>query len=115
MLIENILDDTADGLELERIKEKISSVYNQMLSQSFKNKKPSGTPEELEEFLASNELSFGPPAESLDSEAENIDALLDKLLHNDSIKPVAEAQKKKLKGLIKQRERTKGLGGMFAL
>jgi len=115
MLIENILDDTSDGLELDRIKEKISSVYTQLLSQSFKNKRPTGTPEELEEFLETNQLNFGTPADTLDKEAASIDALLDKLLHNDDIKPVAEEQKKKLKGLIKQRERTKGLGGMFAL
>ena len=103
-----------DSLDLERIKGKITSAYNQMLEHLYKKDYPGGNAEEMELFVNDNTLEFKSPGDSFDEDSDEVDALLDKLLKRDDLKPVAEVEQKKLHQLIKRRKQG-SFGGLFNL
>ena len=51
MNIADLFDDSALDLELDKIKQKIAKLYNEILEQVFKVENPTGSPEELASFL----------------------------------------------------------------
>jgi hypothetical protein len=111
--MQDALEDTSDSLDLEHIKNKITSAYQKMLEQVFKKDNPVGSPEKLAEFIEQNSLNFGEQTGDFDKDSVSIDNLLDKLLEDESLKPIAEDQKSKLQSLSTKHQKEK-LGGLFA-
>jgi len=112
--MQDALEDTSDSLDLEHIKNKITSAYQRMLEQVFKKDNPVGSPEKLAEFIEQNSLNFGEQTGDFDEDSYTLEDMLDRLLKQDDIKPVAEGEKIKLNELVKRREKG-ALGGMFGL
>ena len=103
--MQDALEDTTDSLDLERIKNKVTSAYRHMLEQAFKKNNPVGSPEDLEKYLELHALSFGPDTGDFDEDSHTLEDMLDRLLKQDDIKPVAEGEKIKLNELVKRRKR----------
>jgi len=110
--MQDALEDTSDSLDLEHIKNKITSAYQRMLEQVFKKDNPVGSPEKLAEFIEQNSLNFGEQTGDFDKDSVSIDNLLDKLLDDENLKPIAEDQKSKLQSLSTKHKKEK-LGGLF--
>lgn len=109
--IESLFEDTSDSLDLEKIKNKITLAYTNMLKQVFKKNNPVGSTEELEKFIDQNELNFG---ESIDfkEDTKNIEDVVDKLLKEKTLSPIIEDQKDKLDKVV-QRNSKNNLEGLF--
>tara|TARA_R110002124_G_scaffold287083_2_gene470190 strand:- start:1022 stop:1603 length:582 start_codon:yes stop_codon:yes gene_type:complete len=90
--MEEMLSGNTYDMELSKIKSKIAALYKSMLVKVFKAAKPGATPEQLENFLESNELDFGDESEEFEDEVENIENIMDSLLKEDDIDPVSEKQ-----------------------
>jgi|TARA_B110000285_G_C14967415_1_gene534793 predicted RNA-binding protein Jag len=111
-MIESLFEDTSDSLDLENIKNKITTAYQKMLEQAFKKSNPVGSPEQLTEFLEQNELKFG-VSEDFEKDSKQVEEVLDKLLKKDDIKPLVETEKEKLSKVVQKHQKEK-LGGLFA-
>jgi len=68
----NIFGDSIDTMELEVIKEKISSLYNSILEKYYKKQNPGATEDEILDFMESNALEF----ESTEEEVDELDELM---------------------------------------
>ena len=87
--LEDALSDTSYNLELERIKNKIAHLYKELLLKSFKQSNPGATEEQIASFLEENELEF--KGDGFDEEAEDLQSLLDLLMHeNEELDEVKE-------------------------
>ena len=80
MHIADLFDDTSFDMELEKIKEKIVQLYNQVLEKAYKMENPTGTPEELQMFLEENGLEFKGEQESFDAESSELQGILDQMM-----------------------------------
>jgi len=91
MHIADLFDDTSFDMELEKIKEKIVQLYNQVLEKAYKMENPTGTPEELQMFLEENGLEFKGEQESFDAESSELQEILDQMMGEgtDDLDPVA--------------------------
>jgi hypothetical protein len=85
MQVANIFEDSTIGLDLDKIREKINSLYQTLLTQAYKRENPVAAPDEIAEFLESNKLDF-PTAE--DTEAEDLMDLIDDLTNEDDLDPI---------------------------
>ena len=92
MHIADLFDDTSFDMELDKIKEKIVQLYNQVLEKAYKMENPTGTPEEMAMFLEENGLEFKSEKESFDAESTELQGLLDEMMGgpNDDLEPVKE-------------------------
>lgn len=80
MNIADLFDDSALDLELDKIKQKIAKLYNDILEQVFKVENPTGSPEELAAFLEENGLQFNTDKNSFEEETSEIHDILDQML-----------------------------------
>lgn len=95
--LEAALSDTSYNLELEKIKNKITRLYTELLIKTFKQANPAASMEELSSFLEKNELEFKETEEfedeaedieniiSLLSDKENLDLVKDKIFETPSV------------------------------
>ena len=77
LTLESALMDTSYDLELEKIKNKVKQLYNNLLVKTYKASNPSASPEEIQEFLETNELEF--KGEGFEEESEDMESLLEML------------------------------------
>jgi len=80
MHIADLFDDTSFDMELDKIKEKIVQLYNQVLEKAYKMENPTGTPEEMAMFLEENGLEFKGEQESFDAESSELQGILDQMM-----------------------------------
>ena len=92
MHIADLFDDTSFDMELEKIKEKIVQLYNQVLEKAYKMENPTGTPEEMAMFLEENGLEFKGEKESFDAESSELQGILDQMMGEgtDDLDPVKD-------------------------
>jgi len=92
MHLSDLFDDTSFDMELDKIKEKIVQLYNQVLEKAYKMENPTGTPEEMAMFLEENGLEFKSEKESFDAESTELQGLLDEMLggSTDDLDPVKD-------------------------
>jgi hypothetical protein len=91
MFISDLFEDTSLGLELEKIKEKIAQLYNQMIEKVYKLENPGATPEEIEMFLEENKLEFSSDDTVLEEEITSLEDMLEDLLDpTDDLDPVKD-------------------------
>lgn len=89
MPVVSILEDSTLGLDLERIREKIITLYNTLLTQAYKSENPAASPEELQAFLEENALDF-PETEDSSEEIDSLLDMIDDLTKEDDLDPVAK-------------------------
>ena len=80
MFIQDLFEDSSFGLELDKIKEKIAKIYNQLVEKAYKLENPGATPEDIELFLQENGLEFKEPEVDFDSEVDEIQQMLDEMI-----------------------------------
>lgn len=85
MNIADLFDDSALDLELDKIKQKIAKLYNEVLEKVFKIDNPTGSEEELAAFLEENGLQFNNEQSSFDEETAEIQDILDQMLGSEDI------------------------------
>jgi len=91
MLIQELFEDSSLSLELEKIKEKIAQLYNQMIEKAYKLENPGATPEDIAAFLEENSLEFASEESALEEEIDSLDNMLEDLLDpTDNLDPVTE-------------------------
>jgi hypothetical protein len=91
MNIADLFDDSALDLELEKIKQKIAKLYNEVLEKVFKIDNPTGSEEELAAFLEENGLQFNNEQGSFEEETSEIQDILDQMLSSeDTLDPVKD-------------------------
>ena len=73
MSLESSLMDTSYDLELEKIKNKIKQLYENLLTKTYKMSNPQATPEEISSFLEENSLDF--KGQGFEEEAEDLEEL----------------------------------------
>ena len=93
MNIADLFDDTSFDMELEKIKEKIVQLYNQVLEKAYKMENPTGTPEEMAMFLEENSLEFKSEEQSFDAESNELQEILEQMMEGeDSLEPVKDME-----------------------
>ena len=120
MNIADLFDDSALDLELEKIKQKIAKLYNDILEQVFKVENPTGSPEELAAFLEENGLQFNNEQGSFEEETSEIHDILDQMLSGednlDSVKDRSYSKPTVESGAeLKAHKETKDLPEMSSL
>ena len=92
MHLSDLFEDTSFDMELEKIKEKIVQLYNQVLEKAYKMENPTGTPEEMAMFLEENSLEFNGKQESFDAESSELQGILDQMMGEgtDNLDPVKD-------------------------
>lgn len=85
MRVANIADDSTLGLDLEKIREKILTLYNALLTQAYRAENPAASPEDIQAFLDENAIDF---PESEDSEIDDLMDMLDEMTKEDDLDPV---------------------------
>ena len=91
MHLSDLFDDTSFDMELDKIKEKIVQLYNQVLEKAYKMENPTGTPEEMAVFLEENGLEFKGEQESFDAESSELQEILEQMMEGqDSLEPVKD-------------------------
>lgn len=120
MNIADLFDDSALDLELEKIKQKIAKLYNDILEQVFKVENPTGSPEELAAFLEENGLQFNSEKNSFEEETNEIHDILDQMLGKednlDQVKDKSYSKPTVESGAeLKAHKETKDLPEMSAL
>ena len=91
MHLSDLFDDTRFDMELDKIKEKIVQLYNQVLEKAYKMENPTGTPEEMAVFLEENGLEFKGEQESFDAESSELQEILEQMMEGqDSLEPVKD-------------------------
>lgn len=88
MSLESSLMDTSYDLELEKIKNKIKQLYENLLTKTYKMSNPQATPEEISSFLEENSLDF--KGQGFEEEAEDLEELLENLSKEDDLDSVSE-------------------------
>ena len=81
----SLFEDSTFGLDLEKIRAKILTLYNSLLAQAFKAENPGASPEELQAFLDENALEF-PEVEDNNEEVDALLELMDSI--GDDLSPV---------------------------
>jgi hypothetical protein len=90
MNIADLFDDTSFDLELEKIKEKIIQLYNQLAEKAYRIENPGATPEEIASFLEDNGLEFKED-NSFEEESNELQEVLDQMLGpQDDLDPVKD-------------------------
>jgi|TARA_R110000803_G_scaffold89997_3_gene157277 hypothetical protein len=113
MTLEDVFEDTTVSLDLENIRNKITSAYQNMLKQVFKKNNPVGSSEELEKFIEENELNFGETGD-FEEDTKNIEEVVDRLIKEKTLEPLVEDQKEKLDVAVKRNTKGK-TGGLFKI
>ncbi len=91
MHLSDLFEDTSFDMELDKIKEKIVQLYNQVLEKAYKMENPTGTPEEMAMFLEENSLEFKSEQESFEAESSELQGILDQMMEGkDSLEPVKD-------------------------
>ena len=91
MHLSDLFDDTSFDMELDKIKEKIVQLYNQVLEKAYKMENPTGTPEEMAVFLEENGLEFKGEQESFEAESSELQEILEQMMEGkDSLEPVKD-------------------------
>ena len=91
MHLSDLFEDTSFDMELDKIKEKIVQLYNQVLEKAYKMENPTGTPEEMAVFLEENGLEFKGEQESFDAESSELQEILEQMMEGkDSLEPVKD-------------------------
>jgi len=91
MHLSDLFDDTSFDMELDKIKEKIVQLYNQVLEKAYKMENPTGTPEEMAMFLEENGLEFKGEQDSFEAESSELQEILEQMMEGkDSLNPVKD-------------------------
>jgi len=91
MNIADLFDDTSFDLELEKIKEKIIQLYNQLAEKAYRIENPGASPEEIASFLEDNGLEFKSEEGSFEEESNELQEVLDQMLGpQDDLDPVKD-------------------------
>jgi len=91
--MEELLSGSSYDMELDKIKNRIKSLYREMLTKVYKAAKPGATLKSLEDFLDNNDIDFGDEIDSeFDEEVESIENIMEQLLKIDESDPVSEKQ-----------------------
>ena len=90
--MEELLSSPSYDMELDKIKNKIRSLYRDMLTKVYKAAKPGATDIALQEFLEENDIDFGEDSEEFSEEVESIETIMDQLLKLDDLDPISEKQ-----------------------
>ena len=90
--MEELLSSPSYDMEQDKIKNKIRSLYRDMLTKVYKAAKPGATDIALQEFLEENDIDFGEDSEEFSEEIENIETIMDQLLKLDDLDPVSEKE-----------------------
>lgn len=88
-MVASIFNDSTFDLELEKIKEKIAKIYNQLVEKVYRTDNPGATPEEIAQFLEDNGLEFK-TEENFDEEIEELEEALDSMLQEEDLDPVKD-------------------------
>tara|TARA_R110000803_G_scaffold126569_1_gene194139 strand:- start:586 stop:1155 length:570 start_codon:yes stop_codon:yes gene_type:complete len=88
MTLESAFTDTSYGLELEKIRNKIKQLYTDLITQAYKLSNPSASPEEIQDFLETNELEF--KGDGFEEESEDLESLLEALSKEDDLEEVKD-------------------------
>ena len=92
MNIADLFDDTSFDLELEKIKEKIIQLYNQLAEKAYRIENPGASPEEIASFLEDNGLEFKED-NSFEEESNELQEVLDQMLGpQDDLDPVKDRE-----------------------
>ena len=85
MDIADLFDDTALDLELQKIKQKIAQLYNQLAEKAYKVENPVATPEEVAAFLEENGLQFKDEINSFEDESNELQDILDEMISKEDV------------------------------
>ena len=85
MDIADLFDDTALDLELQKIKQKIAQLYNQLAEKAYKVENPVATPEEVAAFLEENGLQFKDEINSFEDESNELQDILDDMISKEDV------------------------------
>ena len=87
--MEDLLSNSSYDLELEKIKNKINTLYLNMITKIFKASNPGASEISLQEFLEENKIEFG-ETETFQEEADELESMLDKLLNSGELDSVVD-------------------------
>ena len=91
MHLSDLFDDTSFDMELDKIKQKIVQLYNQVLEKAYMMENPVADPEQLAMFLEENGLEFKGEQESFDAESNELQEILEQMMgSNDELDPVKD-------------------------
>tara|TARA_R110000787_G_scaffold77176_2_gene169831 strand:- start:863 stop:1432 length:570 start_codon:yes stop_codon:yes gene_type:complete len=90
MNLETALADTSYDLELEKLKKKIASLYQELLTKQFRASNPGATQVELDAFMDANALEFKEDSEDFDDEADGLEKLLELLSQEEDLDKVED-------------------------
>jgi hypothetical protein len=88
--MESALIDTKYDLELEKIKNKLRSLYRTVLTKAYKMSNPGASASDIANFLEKNDLEF--KGDGFDEEAEDLESFLDWFSKEDDIDSVSEKE-----------------------
>ena len=88
MTLETAFADTSYDLELERIKNKITKLYNDLVEKTFRQANPGAPQDQLESFLESNALEFKDGG--FDEESDGLERMLDLLTQDEELDKVSD-------------------------
>tara|TARA_B100001250_G_scaffold413645_1_gene448473 strand:+ start:1282 stop:1851 length:570 start_codon:yes stop_codon:yes gene_type:complete len=88
LTMESFLSDTSYDIELDKIKNKIKRLYEELLVKTYKSINPQATPEDIANFIENNELEF--KETGFEAEADNLDDILDLLGKEDNLEQVKD-------------------------
>lgn len=90
-IMASIFNDTTFDLELDKIKQKIAKLYNQLVEKVYRSENPSASPEEIAQFLEDNALEFNTSEqEDFDDEIGELEEALDSMLQEEDLDPVKD-------------------------
>jgi len=91
MTLETALADTSYDMELEKLKKKIASLYQDLLLKHFKVSNPGAPQDQIDAFMEANELEFK-EAEDFNEEADGLEKLLELLSQEEDLDKVKDKE-----------------------
>ena len=67
MTMEELLSGSSYNMELDKIKNRIKSLYRDMLTKVYKAANPGATVSDIQSFLDDNDIDFGEEKEEFDT------------------------------------------------
>jgi hypothetical protein len=84
----DLFSDSIDSMELDVIKQKITDVYNKLLTEYFKKQVPGASEEDIASFIEENMVEFEGSSEESE-EVDEIMSMLDEMLDDgEDLEPV---------------------------
>jgi hypothetical protein len=93
LTFESALTDTSYDLELEKIKNKIVKLYNELVERTYRASNPAASSEDIEKFLEDNALEF--KGNGFSEEADGLENILDLLIQDEDLDKVSDREYEK--------------------